>query len=69
MTAERIAANSPLSLRRINQLSSQNGSEVDLQTVQAREFEALEDCYASPEHKEAVAAFLEKRTADFSARR
>jgi len=34
--------------------------------VQAREMAALERSYASAEHREAVAAFLDKRPPDFS---
>jgi 1,4-dihydroxy-2-naphthoyl-CoA synthase len=35
--------------------------------VQSREIEALNKAYATPEHKEAVKAFLEKRKPDFRA--
>ena len=34
--------------------------------MQRREGDALREAYASPEHHEAVKAFLEKRTPDFS---
>ena len=37
--------------------------------MQQREGEALKACYASPEHKEAIDAFLEKREPDFAAAR
>jgi 1,4-dihydroxy-2-naphthoyl-CoA synthase len=37
--------------------------------VQKREGEALAKCYTSPEHKEAIKAFMEKREPDFRAAR
>lgn len=48
-------------LRWIKQLISQNANETDTNEVQRREVAALQHAYATPEHKEAVAAFLEKR--------
>ena len=48
-------------LRWIKQLISQNANETDTNAVQRREVAALQQAYATPEHKEAVAAFLEKR--------
>ena len=39
--------------------------EVDTRAIQKREIEALQQAYATPEHKEAVAAFLEKRKPTF----
>jgi enoyl-CoA hydratase/carnithine racemase len=48
-------------LRWIKQLISQNSSEADLGLVQRRELERLEQAYASPEHAEAVRAFMAKR--------
>lgn len=36
-----------------------------LEAVQARENAALNRCYESPEHHEAIAAFMEKRAPDF----
>ena len=38
----------------------------DLRAVQQREFAALDRCYASPEHREAIDAFIEKRPPDFT---
>jgi enoyl-CoA hydratase/carnithine racemase len=52
-------------LRWIKQLLSANGSDPDVAAVQKRELELLQQCYASPEHQEAVAAFIEKRTPRF----
>ncbi len=63
--ASEIAGNPSRQLRMTKSLLTQNGSETDLQVVQKREGEALAECYVSAEHKEAVQAFLEKRTPDF----
>jgi 2-(1,2-epoxy-1,2-dihydrophenyl)acetyl-CoA isomerase len=60
-----IAANPGPQLRWIKQLISENGCATDLAQVQARESALLQQAYASPEHQEAVAAFLEKRAPDF----
>ncbi len=62
---ELMAANPAPQLRWIKELISANGCDPDIAAVQRREGEMLEKAYASPEHKEAVAAFLEKREPDF----
>lgn len=59
--AQTIAANPDRQLRWAKQLFTQNGSETDLKVVQLREQAKLAEAYKSPEHKEAVTAFLEKR--------
>ena len=59
--ARAMAANPTPQLRWVKELISENGSETDLARVQAREMARLNEAYASPEHQEAVAAFLEKR--------
>jgi len=59
--ARSYAENPTPQLRWIKQLLSQNATESDTREVQKREMAALQQAYASPEHKEAVAAFLEKR--------
>ena len=64
--ARTIAANPAPHLRWIKELLTQNGAETDLKLVQQREGAALQKAYASAEHKEAVAAFLEKRPPNFS---
>jgi enoyl-CoA hydratase/carnithine racemase len=64
--AGEMAANPGPQLRSIKALLTQNGSETDLGKVQRREIEALTEARRSPEHREAVSAFLEKRTPDFS---
>jgi enoyl-CoA hydratase/carnithine racemase len=63
--ASLIAANPAPQLRWIKELISANGCATDLDAVQAREGALLQQAYLSPEHKEAVAAFLEKRAPDF----
>ena len=63
--ARSFAANPTPQLRWVKQLLTENGSATDLTQVQKREGELLQEAYQSPEHKEAVAAFLEKRPADF----
>jgi enoyl-CoA hydratase/carnithine racemase len=63
--AESIAANPDPQLRMTKQLLTANGSATDLQAVQERESVLLRECWKSPEHTEAVAAFLEKRPARF----
>lgn len=63
--AAAIAANPAPQLRWIKELISANGCATDLTAVQQREMELLQQAYATPEHKEAVAAFLEKREPDF----
>jgi len=66
--ASRIAANPSPQLRWTKQLLARNSADGDLQAVQARESELLRLCWASPEHAEAVAAFIEKRPAVFPPR-
>jgi enoyl-CoA hydratase/carnithine racemase len=63
--ARSYAENPTPQLRWIKQLISQNANEVDTRAVQRRELEALQQAYSTPEHKEAVAAFLEKRKPNF----
>ena len=59
------AVNAPPSLRFSKQLLTENGTEADLDLVQHRELTLLRDAYATPEHREAIAAFLEKRPPKF----
>jgi enoyl-CoA hydratase/carnithine racemase len=63
--AESMAGNPAPQLRMIKQLLDANGCDDDLLAVQKRESAFLRDCWTSPEHKEAVAAFLEKRPPKF----
>jgi enoyl-CoA hydratase/carnithine racemase len=59
--AREIAANPDPQLRMVKALLTRNACETDLDRAQARESEMLRECWKSPEHKEAVAAFLGKR--------
>jgi 2-(1,2-epoxy-1,2-dihydrophenyl)acetyl-CoA isomerase len=59
------AENAPPSVRFAKELLTANGTESDLALVQRRELAALEQAYATPEHREAVAAFIEKRPPKF----
>ncbi|QIL74006.1 enoyl-CoA hydratase (plasmid) [Diaphorobacter sp. HDW4B] len=67
--ARRMGCNPHAALRTTKQLLTLNADETDLQLVQQRELDALTRSYASAEHKEAVAAFLEKREPDFAGAR
>ena len=59
--AQSYAANADLQLRMTKQLITNNAVENDFHLIQHREQTMLAECWKSPEHKEAVAAFLEKR--------
>lgn len=63
--AEDYASNPDPQLRMIKDLLTRNGAGVDLDAVQRAELSALHQAYATPEHHEAVAAFMEKRPAKF----
>ncbi len=67
--ASQIAENPSPMLRMTKELLTSNACETDHHVMQAREHEQLELCYTLPEHKEAVAAFTEKRKPDFKAAR
>ncbi len=59
------AENPPPAVRMIKELLTVNGAEPDLSLVQRRELSSLNDAFRTPEHKEAVSAFLEKREPKF----
>jgi enoyl-CoA hydratase/carnithine racemase len=63
-----IAANPAPQLQMIKQLLTANAVERDLQAVQRLESELLRDCWKTPEHAEAVAAFIDKRPPKFPPR-
>jgi 2-(1,2-epoxy-1,2-dihydrophenyl)acetyl-CoA isomerase len=66
--AATIAANPAPQLQMIKQLLTENGADGDARAVQRRESELLRDCWETPEHAEAVAAFMEKRAPAFPPR-
>lgn len=61
-----IAKNPAPQLRMIRKMIRDHGPEADITSVQRREGELLDECRASPEHAEAVDAFINKRAPDFS---
>ena len=63
--AKAMGENPQGALQTVKQLITENMSESDLREVQKRELAALEICYKSVEHKEAINAFIEKRDPDF----
>jgi len=60
-----IGANPAPQLRMTKQLLTRNGSATDLTEIQRAETRLLRECWKTPEHKEAVRAFLEKRAPKF----
>jgi len=65
-TARELAAMPPRTVRESKRLLKA-GYRSAIESALVREGKALEDSYAAPEVQEAVAAFFEKRPADFSA--
>lgn len=63
--AKSYAENAPASVQFTKQLLTDNGTESDLTLVQRRELTALAKAYETPEHHEAVAAFMERRLPKF----
>lgn len=63
--AETIAANPAPQLRWIKDLITKNAADTDYNSVMALEHGLISRCYDTPEHKEAVRAFQEKRAPDF----
>jgi enoyl-CoA hydratase/carnithine racemase len=63
--ARGMGANPPSMLRMIKELLTRNACETDLTEAQRRETRYLRECWKSPEHAEAVAAFMEKRPPKF----
>jgi enoyl-CoA hydratase/carnithine racemase len=58
--AGQIAANPAPQLRMVKRLLTENAVETDLRLVQEREHELIRECWRSPEHRQAVDAFLAK---------
>ncbi len=67
--ARSMGENPRSAILQIKALLTDNVHEVDLKSVQAREGKALQTCYASAEHREAIAAFMDKRDPDFKTAR
>ncbi len=65
--AKRYLASSPFSVRRMKELVWR-GLERDVDEHMAAHVEALTACFRSADHKEGVAAFLERRPAKFTGR-
>jgi 2-(1,2-epoxy-1,2-dihydrophenyl)acetyl-CoA isomerase len=63
---ETLAGNASSAMFAIRQLLIENAHDHDLDTVMSREHVALATARLSPQHREAIAAFMEKRTPDFS---
>ena len=63
--AKQIGENPPGALGAVKELVTANMSEPDIREVQKRELTALAEAYKSPEHHEAIAAFIEKRPPNF----
>ncbi len=63
--ARSYAENAPPHLLWVKELLTLNMGETDVAAAQKREMQALQSAYRTPEHREAVAAFLEKRPANF----
>jgi enoyl-CoA hydratase/carnithine racemase len=63
--AREIGAQPAPQLRMIKQLLTRNGSATDLADVQRAETALLRECWKTPEHAEAVRAFLDKRPPNF----
>ena len=67
--AREIAGNPAPHLRWVKELLTSNGFETDIKAVQKLEGEVLAKAYQSQEHREAVDAFVEKRTPNFKSLR
>lgn len=63
--ARSMAANPDRQLRMTKELLTANACDTDLNAIQERESALLRECWKTPEHAEAVAAFREKRPPKF----
>lgn len=63
--ANLIAENPSRQLRMTKALLTQNACTTDLSHAQKLETDALQECWTTPEHHEAIDAFLNKRKPDF----
>lgn len=60
-----LAANPIPQMRMIKELFTENAIESDIDLIQKRELAALKIAFKTPEHREAVKAFVEKRPPNF----
>lgn len=60
-----MGTNPSWAVREVKKLLTQNMAETDLDEVQRRELRSLRASYDTPEHREAIDAFMEKRAPDF----
>ena len=63
--ARSMGTNPMWAVREVKKLLTENMAETDLDEVQRRELRALRASYATPEHREAIDAFMEKRAPDW----
>jgi 2-(1,2-epoxy-1,2-dihydrophenyl)acetyl-CoA isomerase len=63
--ANLLAQNPDRQMRWIKELITKNGANPDYNEVMRLEHGRINECYSTPEHREAVAAFQEKRPAKF----
>jgi enoyl-CoA hydratase/carnithine racemase len=63
--ANLLASNPGPQLGFIKDLITRNATVEDYHEAMNREHKRIEDCYSTPEHREAIAAFLEKRQPKF----
>jgi enoyl-CoA hydratase/carnithine racemase len=65
--ADQVAQNAPLTIKAIK-IAAQELQKPRAQRDETRASQAVEDCYASEDYREGVAAFLAKRPAIFRGR-
>jgi enoyl-CoA hydratase len=65
--AEAVLAGSPFSQKRIKALVYE-GLAGEIDAHMRRHHQALNECFASDDHREGVASFLERRPAEFTGR-
>ncbi len=63
--ARSMGTNPVWAVREVKKVLTENMGETDLDLVQRRELRSLHEAYKTPEHREAIDAFMEKREPDF----